>query len=164
MAAITICSDFGAPKNKVCHCFHCFPIYFPWSDGAGCHDLRFWMLRREGQPTPKERPQPILAPSFYMLCLPLPEHALRKVGLARRAVVFHLRVSLFRCEVGFSFVPFSRAFPFLCLLATAILDSFFLFYLTKQSRLSWIGRRCGKPTRMKNYRKDTAVYTSVESH
>ena len=29
MAAITICSDFGAPKNKVCHCFHCFPIYLP---------------------------------------------------------------------------------------------------------------------------------------
>ena len=24
---ITICSDFGAPKNKVSHCFHCFPIY-----------------------------------------------------------------------------------------------------------------------------------------
>ena len=23
MAAVTICSDFGAPKNKVCHCFHC---------------------------------------------------------------------------------------------------------------------------------------------
>ena len=36
-----ICSDFGAPKNKVWHCFHCFPIYFPWSDGTGCHDLRF---------------------------------------------------------------------------------------------------------------------------
>ena len=35
------CSDFGAPKNKVCHCFHCFPIYFPWSDGTRCHDLRF---------------------------------------------------------------------------------------------------------------------------
>ena len=29
------------PKNKVCHCFHCFPIYFPWSDGTGCHDLSF---------------------------------------------------------------------------------------------------------------------------
>ena len=26
---VTICSDFGAPKNKVCHCFHCFPIYLP---------------------------------------------------------------------------------------------------------------------------------------
>ena len=21
--------------------WHCFPIYFPWSDGTGCHDLRF---------------------------------------------------------------------------------------------------------------------------
>ena len=29
MAAITICSDFGAQKNKVNHCFHCFPIYLP---------------------------------------------------------------------------------------------------------------------------------------
>ena len=44
MAAVTICSDFGAPENKVWHCFHCFPIYFPWSDGTGCHDLVFWML------------------------------------------------------------------------------------------------------------------------
>ena len=31
MAAVSICSDFGAPKNKVWHCFHCFPIYFPWN-------------------------------------------------------------------------------------------------------------------------------------
>ena len=29
MAAITICSDFGAPQNEVCHCFSCFPIYLP---------------------------------------------------------------------------------------------------------------------------------------
>ena len=34
MAAITICSDFGAPQNKVSHCFHCFPIYLPRSDGT----------------------------------------------------------------------------------------------------------------------------------
>ena len=34
MAAVTICSDFGAPQNKVCHCFHRFPIYLPWSDGT----------------------------------------------------------------------------------------------------------------------------------
>ena len=32
------------PKNKVSHCFHCLPIYFPWSDGTRCHDLIFWML------------------------------------------------------------------------------------------------------------------------
>ena len=42
MAAVTICSDdFGALPNKVCHCFHYFPIYLPWSDGTRCHDLRF---------------------------------------------------------------------------------------------------------------------------
>ena len=41
MAAITICSDFGAQKNKVSHCFHCFHIYLPWSDGTGYHDLSF---------------------------------------------------------------------------------------------------------------------------
>ena len=43
MAAITIYSDFGAQKNKVSHCFHCFSI---------CHEvlglnamiLVFWML------------------------------------------------------------------------------------------------------------------------
>ena len=42
MAEVTICSDFGAPQNKVCHCFHCFPIYLPCSDGTGFHDLSFW--------------------------------------------------------------------------------------------------------------------------
>ena len=44
MAALTICSDFGAQEKKVCHCFHCFLIYLPWSDGTRCHDLSFWML------------------------------------------------------------------------------------------------------------------------
>ena len=29
MAAVTICSDFGAPPNKVGHCFHCFPNTIP---------------------------------------------------------------------------------------------------------------------------------------
>ena len=29
MAAATICSDSGAQENKVCHCFHCFPICLP---------------------------------------------------------------------------------------------------------------------------------------
>ena len=37
MAAVTICSDFGA-QSKVCHCF---PTYFPWSDGTRCLDLSF---------------------------------------------------------------------------------------------------------------------------
>ena len=42
MAAVTIRSDFGDQDNKVSHYFHCFPIYLPWSDGTGCHDLSFW--------------------------------------------------------------------------------------------------------------------------
>ena len=29
MAVVTICSDFGARKNRVCHSFHCFSIYLP---------------------------------------------------------------------------------------------------------------------------------------
>ena len=34
-------ADFRAQKNKVNHCLHCFPIYFPWGDGTRCHDLSF---------------------------------------------------------------------------------------------------------------------------
>ena len=29
------------PQNKVCQGFHHFPIYLPWSDRTGCHDLSF---------------------------------------------------------------------------------------------------------------------------
>ena len=44
MVAVTICSDFGTPKNKVCHCFHCFTHLFvmkwqdqmPWSSFSEC--------------------------------------------------------------------------------------------------------------------------------
>ena len=41
MAAVTICNDFVAQKNKVWLYCHYFPIYLPWSDGTGCHDLYF---------------------------------------------------------------------------------------------------------------------------
>ena len=44
MAAVTICSDFGAQKNKVWHCFHCFPIYFPEVMGPDSMIFVFWML------------------------------------------------------------------------------------------------------------------------
>ena len=29
------------PQNQGCPCFHCFPIYLPWSDGTGYHDVSF---------------------------------------------------------------------------------------------------------------------------
>ena len=44
MAAVTVHTDCGDQENKVCHCFHFFPIYLPWSDGTKCHDLHFLML------------------------------------------------------------------------------------------------------------------------
>ena len=32
------------PQNKVYHCYHCFPISLPWSDGLDSMILAFWML------------------------------------------------------------------------------------------------------------------------
>ena len=33
------------PKINSWHCFHCLPIYFPWGNGARCHDLSFLSTR-----------------------------------------------------------------------------------------------------------------------
>ena len=44
LISVTICSDFGAQENKVCHCFHCFLIYSPWSNGPDAMILAFWMV------------------------------------------------------------------------------------------------------------------------
>ena len=35
------------PKNKVSHCFNCFPIYLLWSGGTRYHDLRFLIVEFE---------------------------------------------------------------------------------------------------------------------
>ena len=32
------------PRKIVSHCFRCFPIYLPWSDGTDAMILVFWML------------------------------------------------------------------------------------------------------------------------
>ena len=44
MAAVTICSDFGAPKEEICHYLHLFPFYLSCSNGARCHDLSFFFF------------------------------------------------------------------------------------------------------------------------
>ena len=41
MMVVIIHSDFGAQENKISHCFHCLPIYLPWSDVM---ILVYWML------------------------------------------------------------------------------------------------------------------------
>ena len=45
MAAVTICSNFGAQENKVCHHFHFFfPICHEVARGLDAMILDFWML------------------------------------------------------------------------------------------------------------------------
>ena len=44
MATVTVCSDFGAQENKVCHCFHFFPIYPHEVMGPDAMIFIFWML------------------------------------------------------------------------------------------------------------------------
>ena len=41
--AVTICSDFGAKENKICHCFHFFSIFHEVM-GPDARILLFWML------------------------------------------------------------------------------------------------------------------------
>ena len=45
------------PPKKICHCFHFFLIYLPWSDWTGCHDLCLFMLSF----------QPAIFPSSFTL-------------------------------------------------------------------------------------------------
>ena len=53
MATVTICIDFGAPKNKVCHCF---PLYLPWSDGTGTSGANHYTdLHFKGRETEAEK-------------------------------------------------------------------------------------------------------------
>ena len=80
--------------------------------------------RHEGGGTSVERPQLVLAPSFYMF-VSSPSLTMQ-IRASREGGVFVSPEGL-TLVPGFSFVPFSQAFPFLCLLTTAILDSFFLF-------------------------------------
>ena len=42
MTSVIIHSDFRAKEEEICHCFHLFPFYLPWSDGTRCHDVKFY--------------------------------------------------------------------------------------------------------------------------
>ena len=43
--SLTICSDFKAQEEEICHQFCLFPLLFAMSDGTGCRDLSFLILR-----------------------------------------------------------------------------------------------------------------------
>ena len=44
VATVTICSDFGAQENKVCHCLHCFPSICPEVMGMDAMISVIWMF------------------------------------------------------------------------------------------------------------------------
>ena len=78
MAAVTICSDFGAPKNKVWHCFHCFPIYFPWSSSVVSNSVTPWITARQASLSIISRSslrltsiESVMPSSHLILCHPL---------------------------------------------------------------------------------------------
>ena len=71
MAAITICSDFGDPKNKVWQCFHCFPIYLPWSDGTRCHDFSSLSITNSQSLLKLMSIKSVMPSSHLILCCPL---------------------------------------------------------------------------------------------
>ena len=47
MAAVTSTVILESKNIKVCHSFHCLPIYLPWSGGTRCHDLWFMNVEFE---------------------------------------------------------------------------------------------------------------------
>ena len=44
MATVTICSDFGAQEEEICHYFHLFPLYWPCSNCLEGMTLVFWIF------------------------------------------------------------------------------------------------------------------------
>ena len=44
MATVSVCGDFGAQENKVCHCFHFSPSICREVMGLDAMILGFWML------------------------------------------------------------------------------------------------------------------------
>ena len=95
-------------------------------DSKGKYILKVWGRANPKDTKRREAPGPILAPlfiCFFLLFLSPP-----CVNWAsQEGCMFYLRFSLQSWTFLYSIF---MGFPLLCLLTTAILDSFFLFYLT----------------------------------
>ena len=87
--------------------------------------------RQEGGPTPKERPQSVLASSFHMF-VSYPTLSLPHANWTSQEGGMFVSPEVLTLVHGFSFFLLSQAFLYLCLLATAILDPFlYSNYLTE---------------------------------
>ena len=53
MAAVTVCSDFGAHENQLCHCIHSSNFYPEatgcWSEAQVMRESCDWHLKWRGQ-------------------------------------------------------------------------------------------------------------------
>ena len=74
MAPVTIHSDFGDQENKVCHCFHCFPIYLPlkwWDQMPWSSFFEYWVLSQlfhcPLSPSSRGSSVPLHSLSFYSM-------------------------------------------------------------------------------------------------
>ena len=63
------------PKKIVCHCFHCFPIYLPWSDETGHYYLSF--LNVECRTSNKSWLQNIVRKTLFRISKLFDLHAVR---------------------------------------------------------------------------------------
>ena len=100
MASVTVLSDFGTQENKICHYFHFFPIYLPWSDGTRAIIYFFeWWVSNQLFHSP-------LSPSTRHSLVPL--HSLPLEWYHLRLMIFHLAILIPVCN------SFSSAFNMMC--------------------------------------------------
>ena len=136
MAAITICSDFGA-QNKVWHCFHCFSIYFPWSDGTkwllkadSCWDIAETNIVLQSNYPPvknKVKVKVLIAQSCLTLC------NLMKCSWPGSSVCGNLQARILEWVA----IPFSRGsyWPRDWTLVSCIAGRFFTVWATRDAQL-----------------------------
>ena len=126
MTSVTICSDFEAQENKVCHGFHCFLIYLPWGNGTRCHDLSFfecWVLSQLfHSPLPLSSRDSLVLFTFCckdgVICIfytSLPESVTGELKLIwekspRKRLILAILISYFLCVKSMKIFHFLFAF------------------------------------------------------
>ena len=114
-------SDLPQQKFEMTDCVTAWlQLSFIWKN------KRLYTLEVWGWAAPKREVSICLG--FLLLCVcPLSTFSLPYANRAGQEGGVFVSPEVLTLFCGFSFVLFSQAFPFLCLLATTVLDSFFLF-------------------------------------
>ena len=121
MATVTICSDFGAQKNKVSHCF---PVYLPWSDGTkGNVPLGSLIFLK----------RPLVFPSLLFSSISL-HWSLRKAFLSFSLLFF----GTLHSDIYLSFLPLPLASLLFSTICNACSENQFAFYISFPWRWFWL--------------------------